>query len=147
MNLDSRLPGRTKTASSDEDVRTVVTVFIRRKKMILLLKRSDKVGMHKGMWCGVSGYVEAGEEPRDAATREVSEETGLRVTKLRCGGSLDVRDGRVLWRVHPFLAEVEDGEPRLDIEHTEYLWINPGDILKYPRPPMLEDSLARALGV
>lgn len=40
---------------------------------VLLLERADK----PGFWQSVTGSLEAGESPRDAAIREVKEETGL----------------------------------------------------------------------
>jgi dATP pyrophosphohydrolase len=44
---------------------------------VLLLERADK----KGFWQSVTGSLEAGETPRDAAIREVAEETGLDATQ------------------------------------------------------------------
>lgn len=44
---------------------------------VLLLERADK----KGFWQSVTGSLEAGETPYDAAIREVAEETGLDATQ------------------------------------------------------------------
>jgi dihydroneopterin triphosphate diphosphatase len=43
---------------------------------VLLLERADK----EGFWQSVTGSLEAGETPRDAAIREIAEETGLVAT-------------------------------------------------------------------
>ena len=43
---------------------------------VLLLERADKAGF----WQSVTGSLEAGETPRDAAIREVAEDTGLVAT-------------------------------------------------------------------
>jgi dATP pyrophosphohydrolase len=48
---------------------------------VLLLERADK----KGFWQSVTGSLEAGETPRDAAIREVAEETGLDATQYGFG--------------------------------------------------------------
>jgi dATP pyrophosphohydrolase len=40
---------------------------------VLLMERADKAGY----WQSVTGSIEAGETPKEAAIREVSEETGL----------------------------------------------------------------------
>lgn len=40
---------------------------------VLIMERADKAGY----WQSVTGSIEEGETPRDAAIREVSEETGL----------------------------------------------------------------------
>ncbi len=52
-------------------------VLIERQNKLLLLQRNHEPW--KGSWMVPAGYVEADEDPRDAARREVLEETGLRV--------------------------------------------------------------------
>ncbi len=45
---------------------------------VLLLERADR----PGFWQSVTGSIEAGETPRDAAIREVMEETGLDASQV-----------------------------------------------------------------
>lgn len=52
-------------------------VLIEKNDKLLLLQRNHEPW--KGSWMVPAGYVEADEDPRDAAVREVLEETGLRV--------------------------------------------------------------------
>ena len=39
--------------------RSVVTCFLLRRGRILVLRRSQRVGTHRGKWAGVSGTIEA----------------------------------------------------------------------------------------
>jgi ADP-ribose pyrophosphatase YjhB (NUDIX family) len=54
-----------------------VAVIIRRGKEILWGRRAS--GIYAGAWCLPCGYVEWGEDVREAARREFFEETGLKV--------------------------------------------------------------------
>jgi ADP-ribose pyrophosphatase YjhB (NUDIX family) len=49
-----------------------VTAVVIRDDEVLLIERADN-----GIWAPVTGIVDPGEEPADAAVREVAEETGV----------------------------------------------------------------------
>jgi predicted aconitase with swiveling domain/8-oxo-dGTP pyrophosphatase MutT (NUDIX family) len=107
----------------------VVTCILRHSEKILMLKRSQKVSTNQGLWAGVSGYIEEGESPLQAANKEVSEETAITDSHLiKSGETLRVRSGSRLWCIHPFLFESSSPEVTIDWEHTDYRWINLNDI-------------------
>ena len=77
----------------------------------------------------MAGRVEGDEDPVDAASREIMEETGIAVSEP--DARLDpvyVREGNVLWKVHPFLYRVGSVEPVLNEENEAFDWVAPEDM-------------------
>ena len=126
----------------------VVTVIVRRGDRILILKRSNAVRTHREHWAGISGSLQPGEKALEAAHRELKEETG-RVAKpsvpmIQCD-PVYARDGGTIWKVHPFLVELDSEEISLDWEHDEFRWIVPSELAKFQTVPMLEEVVASLL--
>jgi PncC family amidohydrolase len=127
----------------------VVTCFLEHQKLILILRRSGKVGTYKRAWAGVSGYLES--DPLDQAYTEIREETGLfksSVKLITTGHPLEIIDKDInkKWIVHPFLFHVTDPERlKIDWEHTEFKWIKPHDLSKYKTVPGLKAALGSVL--
>ena len=131
------------------EVKHVVTCFLEHKNMILILRRSQKVGTYKRAWAGVSGYIET--DAMDQAYSEIREETGLfknSIKLVKTGEPLEIIDTSLhrKWVVHPFLFHVSDPEIiRTDWEHTESKWIKPKDLSKYTTVPGLKRALDNVL--
>jgi predicted aconitase with swiveling domain len=122
----------------------VSTAILLHEDKILLLKRSEKVGSYKGMWAGISGYVEEDEVPEETAMREIQEEIGLEkkdLKFLRKGEKAYVRYNELIWLVHPILFETDNSKIHLDWEHVEFKWIRPGEILNYDTVPKFKESI------
>jgi len=131
--------------------RRVVTCFLESGGEILLLRRSERVGSYQGRWAGVSGYIEKTAD--EQARVEIEEETSLHSKEdlelVRKGESLMVEDKElgVRWVVHPYLFHISDrSKIKIDWEHKEARWIDPGDISNYQTVPMLKETLARVYG-
>jgi ADP-ribose pyrophosphatase YjhB (NUDIX family) len=60
-----------------QDPKVAVVVFTTQDERVLMVKRSTVP--HQGCWTLPAGFVDAGEDPKVAATREVLEETGLKI--------------------------------------------------------------------
>jgi len=108
------------------DPKVAAAVFIQREGRILLIKRA--VEPERGKWALPAGYVDALEDPRVAAVREVQEETGLEV---RLTGLLDVfysqrRPGASIIIV--YAAEVIGGDLRPQDDAADVAWCSPDDL-------------------
>jgi 8-oxo-dGTP pyrophosphatase MutT (NUDIX family) len=129
----------------------VVTCFLRRGGRVLVLKRSQRVGTHRGLWAGVSGYIERGEQPRETAFKELQEEVCARIGQLRLVREAppltfeDPPSGKV-WTVHPFLFDDLGVDVHTDWEHTEHRWVRPEELGPLETVPCLKEALAAALG-
>jgi 8-oxo-dGTP pyrophosphatase MutT (NUDIX family) len=131
---------------------SVVTCFLVRHRdggdEVLLLRRSARVSTYRGLWAGVSGYLEA-ETALEQAYRELEEEVGLARDDVRLvakgeplvlpDASLDMR-----WTVYPFLFEALRPERvRLDWEHTESRWVRPEELTALDTVPGLAEGFRR----
>jgi translation initiation factor 2B subunit (eIF-2B alpha/beta/delta family) len=125
----------------------VVTVFLRHRGDVLLLRRSDEVDSYPGRWGGVSGSVEANDS-LDTALTEIHEDTGLSehdVTLVHQGPSFTVGDedrGRE-WEVHPFLFDAHTRSLNLNWETAEAEWASPTVLLRRDTVPELWTSYRR----
>lgn len=114
----------------------------------LLLRRvpQPKLGF-ESFWQGVTGGLEEGETPLQAAARELSEETGFIDIELKYVDYSYSFPIRKEWRhkyaldakdivEHVFVAYVDLNQtPRLSKEHDEYQWCSLQEamsLLKYP---------------
>jgi ADP-ribose pyrophosphatase YjhB (NUDIX family) len=95
---------------------------------VLLLRRANSPG--KGFWSLPGGRVEFGESLHTALAREVDEEAGLRIDIVALAGWREVlpaaggSGGHYL--IMSFAARWLAGEPRLNHEHDDFIWVEPG---------------------
>jgi len=128
--------------------KVVVTVIAKKDDRILILKRSRRVGTFKEHWAGVSGSILPGEKAAEAAIRELREETGRAPSSpnriIQCD-PVYARDSGTIWKVHPFLMELDSDKISLDWEHDEYRWIAPSELTRYQTVPRLEEVVSSLL--
>jgi dATP pyrophosphohydrolase len=100
---------------------------------VLLLERADR----PGFWQSVTGSLEAGEAPRDAAIREVMEETGLDASQIVDWQASNVYEIYPHWR-HRYAPGVTQNTEHLfgltlpkaipvklaPEEHLRYEWVD-----------------------
>jgi 8-oxo-dGTP diphosphatase len=123
------------------DPKVAAVVFIEDRGRVLLVRRA--MNPERGKWSLPAGYIDYGENPREAALREVKEETGLDVEITRL---LDVQGDPGTYGasiVIIFAARVVAGtaQPRDDADAV--LWYAPDD----PLPDLAFESTRTMLTV
>jgi ADP-ribose pyrophosphatase YjhB (NUDIX family) len=105
------------------DPKVAAAVLVERDGRVLLVRRANEP--FRGLWTLPAGFVDAGEDPAQAASRECLEETGLTVRITRV---LDVIAGREHQRGADFIivysADILSGNlvPADDADAAE--WFN-----------------------
>ena len=117
-------------------------VYALRDGRILILKRAS--GEMIGAWDVPGGVVDAGEDPEQAALRELREESGLAPAgPLTLVGIVPMHVyGRASFRVM-YAADCPDGEVVLSHEHSGERWIDPRE---YRDRYFGDEALAKVAG-
>ncbi|MBD3206923.1 NUDIX domain-containing protein [Candidatus Bathyarchaeota archaeon] len=105
-------------------VRATICEIIHDEMILLQYKRLDKFG--GGKWNGPGGKLEPDESPYTGVSREVFEETGLRIRAHELRGVLDFYFGRKSspdWSCYIFYTEHYSGKPK-DLGEGELRWFN-----------------------
>ena len=114
--------------------------LVRREREILLA-RSPRFA--KGVYSALAGFVEPGETLEQCLEREVHEEVGIRICKVRYFGSQPWPFPHSL--MIAFFADYDNGEIRIDgTEIEDARWFDVGNFENLPRLPA-RISIARRL--
>jgi len=96
---------------------------------ILVLKRSVKAG-GGGKWSLPGGALESGEDPYQSISREIYEETGLRVSNLRPFHIKAYQYDQDQIVIIGYVARVQSTQIKLNWEHDEHRWLSGSQALK-----------------
>ena len=114
-----------------------LAVFVNFDKKILLLKRSEKVLVYKGMWSCLGGFIDNPNKTiREQVLEEINEELGITerdVLEIKEGKMWEFLDKEInrAWIQFPVLVILKrKPKIKLDWESTRYIWEKPEDIYK-----------------
>jgi ADP-ribose pyrophosphatase YjhB (NUDIX family) len=113
-----------------------VGILIKKGEEYLLIKRASDPD--KGLWAIPGGLVEVGEGIKDAAVREVQEETGLEVEVTELLDVIDKIDlddtGRIKYHfvIVDFLAVPRGGVMKASSDALEAVWVKKEGFKQYP---------------
>lgn len=109
-----------------------VSTMTVRDGRVLLVKRAKKAGF--GLWSLPGGHIETGEPARDAALRELAEETGVtaRLDRLiECQDIIhrDTQDTVIFhYVISVFLCHWQDGEALAASDVSDVMWASATDL-------------------
>jgi isopentenyldiphosphate isomerase len=148
-NLPKREDGRIDYTNSNSAA--VLTVFIKFKDTILLLRRSKNVLTYKGKWSTVTGYLDEVKTLKQKIFEELHEELGIsknEIQTIRIGKPFSFTDTSIIkkWIVYPSIVTLKK-KPKilLDQEHVEFLWIKPENIDRYDTVPNVKESYKNSI--
>jgi 8-oxo-dGTP diphosphatase len=98
-------------------------IFLTRNERVLLIKGASDKRLWAGLYNGVGGHIEEGEDVLSAARRELAEETGLRDADLWLCGTITIDTGTSPGiAIFVLRGECSQGEPMPSTE-GELEWI------------------------
>ena len=118
--------------------------FLHRGPKLLLLHRRHPP--NAGLWNGIGGKMEPGEDPFTACIREVREETGLMITDPRLRALLVITIAATgdLWIIYVFLASAPEAE-LIPSEEGNLRWVDADQIPSLRTPADLPVILPHVL--
>ena len=148
---DSSIDDSNIESVSATDIKPVsgVSVCVVKDGKVLLAMRGNPMGF--GLWSFPGGHVKAGEPLREAAVRELAEETGVQASILNIIDTIDIihKDPTGNVEAHfvlsVFLGEWISGKAEADSDAMAVRWVNAQEALKLKSTPGTAEFVEAAL--
>lgn len=124
-----------------------VIIHPKEKNKMLILRRSQSIHSRPGDWDFPGGNVLYGEHHEASLLREIKEEAGLNVTKLRpitVTSSYHEKEN-VYSLFIQYVAHATSDRVSLSHEHTEYTWVTLEEFLSIDTAAFLHEAAKIAL--
>ncbi len=131
----------TKTVSTDKPVDCVGVICFRGDD-VLLIKRGT--APRKGEWSIPGGRIEAGETERDAALRELFEETSIMAALEDKVAIVDAQFENFNYRLHDYAARWISGEPKFGDDAADARFVPPHELDALGMWPKTRDIIETA---
>lgn len=121
--------------------------FLLRKDEVLLICLADSRGDWAGLYNGIGGHVEPGEDPLSAAKREILEESGLVPDPLRLCGTIIIDTGsKPGIGLYVFMGEIKHAPSLATCKEGTLEWVKLGNFEQVPLVEDLPQLLPKAIG-
>ncbi|MDD0823947.1 dihydroneopterin triphosphate diphosphatase [Mannheimia sp. AT1] len=134
----------------------LVVIYAKDTNRVLMLQRKDD----PTFWQSVTGSIEAGEKPIDAAKREIKEETGLQISSQKqplvdCNQQIEFEifphfrykyaPNTTHCIEHWFLFPLESEQEPILSEHLAYRWVSAEEAINMTKSPNNADAIRQYL--
>lgn len=125
-------------------------ILVFRGEKLLVLQRAKDGGLYTDEWCVPGGHIDPGEEPLEAAVRELYEETGLKIDPI-CLEEVGVYENKDV-KIHYFMTHLDSHTPaNIVVDSSEEIgseWISLG--VEFEEKKFIfdmKDNLEKILGL
>lgn len=117
---------------NQRNIAVTLEVFIKKDAKYLMLHRHSSKNIMPNVWLAPGGKREHNEGLFEAARREVSEETGLKIKnlKIKVAGNTYLKDIDQEIFFHFLVADWASGEVAEETDVGELVWLTPKQIYK-----------------
>ena len=123
----------------------VAIAIIRHENRLLICQRGPD-GPLAGYWEFPGGKCEAHESLEQCLHRELREELAITARLIQTLGCIEHTYPHARIRLHPFICELESGEPR-PLACVQTRWIKPSQLTEFRFPPANDDLIPRIVAL